>query len=180
MSDSIDRYLTRYIHRRRAVALIAAIGWAAAFAIAWLLACIFLNRRFSPTFHVRRIECAAQLLMVLAILTRPAISLFRRRNRVAAAIEIEKSQPAFNERLITVASPQADVALLAHLRLEVMQLIGDFQTSARVSVRPLLLPIGLIVALVLAAITVARVKSIDLPRAIRVLWSVQNSGEAAG
>jgi hypothetical protein len=150
MTQPIERYLRRYTVRRRRVAAVAAMGWAMAFAIAWLLGCRLLDHRFPWGRSVRfSIFCGGILIMV-AIVSRPLADLFRRWNPVRAATELEARRSDFDQRLITVASQPPDSPLLVQLQGDVEALIAAGDTRSLVPLRPLLAPgLALIASLIL-------------------------------
>jgi len=146
MTTAIRRYLVRYILKRRAVALIGAITWAAAFVMGWLILCHTLHR----WLPIHRWMFLASVAGVVAIVARPVMLLLRRYDPVAAAAEIESQHPEFDQRLITVASQPNDSAMLVQLVREVEAVTT--RKKARVPLRPLLAPaMALLAAMLLGS-----------------------------
>jgi hypothetical protein len=158
MTPAIRRYLFRYIAKRRAVALIGAIGWTTAFALGWLILFRSLNRWLPPNQWMDRSEWVLGFLACVAILGRPMSFLVRRFDAVAAAIEIESRHQVFDQRLITIASQPQNSALLTQLTSEVEQITAARKNRAAVPLRPLLAP----VLALIAAVLLARAVRLDL------------------
>ncbi len=124
---TVERYLAIYIRRRRAVAFLRALFFATACGLLWLI--IF------PGF------VPGDIVLMLAMMARSIWNLFRRHDAVAAAIEIEAVQPAFDQKLITVVSQQSSSPLTDHLRGEVESIIAQNKGRSVVKWRPLILPL---------------------------------------
>jgi hypothetical protein len=140
MTTAIRRYLVGYIAKRRALALITAIGWAAAFAIGWSILLHVLLRWLPGNRWIDRPVIILGILACITIVARPILCLFRRYNPVAAAIEIEARRPDFDQRLITIASQPPESALLCQLVMDVEAITATKHSRPRVLLRPLLAP----------------------------------------
>jgi hypothetical protein len=166
----ITQYLAAYIALRRVVAVATAIGWAVVFAMLWLMLLCGLDRWLMLAGWIRCGGAIIGGLVVLAIVARPLSFLFRRRNFVAAAIEIEKLEPAFDQRLITVASEQTDAQLLQHLQVEVQTVIAGRRGSSLVSFRPLVWPMIITTGSIVVIVFLLHSTQIDLSHLFRRMY----------
>lgn len=101
----IRSYVGAFVWRRRWVALLRAVGWAIAFAVAWLSLCCVADRILALDRVVRSALLAANILGILALLWPAVARMFRKRiDWTAAAAQIEGRGEKFAQRLVTITS----------------------------------------------------------------------------
>src|SRR5258706_12032468 len=113
MSDSIPKpiraYVRSFVARKRAYALLKAIGIALAVALGWTIFACALDRWRQPSTAMRVVLLTIGALMIATILAPALARLLRRQlDWVGVADEIEKANPQFGERLRTVISQQME------------------------------------------------------------------------
>src|SRR4051812_9237381 len=109
MTDPLPRpirnYLRSFIARKRAYALLKALGVALAIAIAWAILACMADRWLQLSSPIRALVLGVGALAVAIVIAPPLGTLLRRRiDWVGIADEIEKTNPQFGERLRTVIS----------------------------------------------------------------------------
>ena len=164
-----ERYLADYVRRRRRHAAARAAAWASLVGIGWAaLACL------ADRLHPLAVPVRAALLIVdgtavVAVVVGPALGLARRRfDPVAAAAALEQEHPAFDHRLVTVASPGGSPDLRAAVARDVGHLI-DATGPARVPRRPLVTAWAAVGLALLVAVGLWRWPWLDGPDLIRRL-----------
>src|SRR4051794_31183984 len=171
MSESVPKpirvYVRSFVARKRAYALLKAVGVALAIAIGWTIMAAALDRWLGLSSGIRVallvVGCAAVALILAPALAR----LLRRRiDWVGVADEIEKSNPEFGERLRTVISQllerqeyRGSPQMLDYLVDQVSRQAQ--QHRPRFVSRPLALPWGVALCLLILAAGLWRVASAD-------------------
>jgi hypothetical protein len=125
----------------RWVAIGAAFSWAISFVTVWIVLWSLLDEQVQLARVARLSILIAGCVSCIGIVGAPIYLLFRKRDLVAAAMEIESRRPKFDQRLITVASQPPDSQLLRQLADEVDLIIADENSTPPMSLRPLLAPI---------------------------------------
>src|SRR6478672_5876562 len=105
LPPSVRSYVSDFVARARRLALARAVGLAAAVFLGWALACCTLERFMHFGSIPRMALVGAAIAAAAAILFRP-LRIARRREAdvVDAAAEIERHEPRFAQRLLTVVS----------------------------------------------------------------------------
>src|SRR4051794_18239457 len=102
---SISSYVRRFVARRRWLALLRAAGVATAGTLGWMLLICALDRGLALPPVVRLMALLAVILAAGVVIHRPLVYFLQRRfDWIAAAVEMERVQPALGERLVTVIS----------------------------------------------------------------------------
>jgi len=151
LKSTINKHLSAYVARARLVKFFSATLWASIFAIIWLMTWCLVNQWYPLRKPVRLVGLIVGMIVVLAIVVNQAISLFRQYDFLAAASEIEKKWPEFDQRLITVVSEDSSESLLDHLREEVENIFDQTPSKTRVSLRPLSIPAVILVLLTIVS-----------------------------
>src|SRR3954451_22735609 len=98
-------YVSEFVARARGRALRRAVGLAVSVFLAWALACCAADRLLQVPSWVRAALLAAGLLAVGAILYGPTCARWRRKlDWLEAAAEVERHNPRFGQRLLTVTA----------------------------------------------------------------------------
>jgi hypothetical protein len=133
----IDIYLSRFVLRRRMQRAIGALGRAAVFTLVWVALWCLLDRLIGLPAIVRAIGLITNIACVVAMIVRPILAMVQRINATDAALEIERRQPRFAQRLATVTSRALGPSeyagsqpLLDELMREVCQLAGEEDPAA--------------------------------------------------
>ncbi len=169
MTTAIEQYLRGYVCKYRAIAVIAAGEWAIAFAITWMVLWLLIQREVLLTHSVRLSALMIGGIGFVLVLARSVTRLFRRYDLVAAAIEVESSHPAFDQRLITVASQPVESAMLDQLRNEVESMAPALKN------RPTPRPMLVAALALLAACLIAFAVKLDVTAFVRN--SLSSSGK---
>jgi hypothetical protein len=119
MGTSLDQFLRQYVVFKRLTAVVCALCLGTSIAIASMLVLAFLDRWLMLGSGFRASGLVFAGIAGLAILIPRLWSLFRRIDPVLEAIQIEQQRPAFDQRLITVASDPSHSPMLDQLRREV-------------------------------------------------------------
>jgi len=172
LPPNIASYVQEYVSRARARALWRAAGLAVSALLAWGLACCLADRLLQLSEWVRAGLLAAGLATTAVILYRPLRArLARRLDWLQAAAEVERHNPRFGQRLLTVtarvlgpAEHRGSDDLLYRLMSDV-----DREAAARAPAPPLArraaaLPWVAAICLVAAGVALARVETLGLSR----------------
>lgn len=179
LPPSLLSYVSDFVARARKHALRRAVGLACAVFVAWALACCVADRFLHVPPAVRAAMLGVGLAAVAVILFTPLRALFRRRlDWVQAAAEVERHNPNFAQRLVTVTSrllgpPEHRGSddllyrLLSDVDREAASRGGRRAVPAGTSAA---LPWVALLALITLAIALSRVEGLGLPRlALRFL-----------
>ena len=105
LPDSVHAYVSDFVARGRRMAMWRGAGLALAVFVGWGLACCLLDRVFHFSSAVRVVLLGVGLSAAALILARPARALLRRRlDWLEAAVEVERHNPRFAQRLVTVTT----------------------------------------------------------------------------
>lgn len=105
LPPSVQSYVHDFDARARRLALVRAIGVAVAVFSTWMLVCCAIDRFAQLTSSVRGAMLLIGVIAVVIILWRPArASLHTHVDWIDAAARIERRDPQFGQRLVTVAS----------------------------------------------------------------------------
>src|SRR5579859_3128451 len=104
LSPTIRDYLDGFVVRSRRAALARSAGAALAACGGWAVLWCVADRFLQLPQAVRLIGLLGAVALALAIVVRPLMSLRRRVDWVRAAWEVERGNPEFGQRLITVTS----------------------------------------------------------------------------
>src|SRR5258706_6168616 len=143
----IRGYVRSFIARKRAYALLKALGLALALAVAWGMIACAVDRWLGLSSGIRVVLLAIGVLAVAVILAPALGALLRRRmDWVGIANEIEGTNPQFGERLRTVISQLSErkeyrgsPQMLDYLLEQGSRQAHDHR--ARIALKPLLLPL---------------------------------------
>ena len=164
-----ERYLADYVRRRRRHAAARAAAWASLVGIGWAALACMADRLHPLAVPVRAALLIVDGAAVVAVVAGPALGLARRRfNPVAAAAALEQEHPAFDHRLVTVASPGGSPDLRAAVARDVGHLI-DATGPARVPRQPLVTAWAAVGLALLVAAGLWRWPWLDGPDLIRRL-----------
>ena len=105
LPPEVRSFVGAFVARQRRVILLRAAGWAAAFAVAWLVVDCVADRFFHLGQGLRWALLAANVMGILVLLGPPLARMFRRRiDWSAAAAQIESRGGHFGQRLQTITS----------------------------------------------------------------------------
>ena len=105
LPPNLMSYFGDFVAHSRRQALRSAGGTAASALLAWALACCVADRIFQLAAPIRAGLLGAGLAAAAAIMFKPVRTMLRRRlDWLATAAEIERHDPAFSQRLLTVVS----------------------------------------------------------------------------
>jgi hypothetical protein len=105
LPPEVRTFVGAFVVRQRRVALLGAAGWAAAFALAWLVVDCVLDRVLHLSQGLRWALLAANVIGILVLLAPPLARMLRRRiDWLAAAAQIESRGGHFGQRLQTITS----------------------------------------------------------------------------
>jgi hypothetical protein len=172
LPPDVISYVNVYVSRARGRAMWRAAGLALSGFLAWVLLCCLADRLLQLSEWVRAGLLTVGLASVAILLYRPVRArLARQIDWLQAAAEVERHNPQFGQRLLTVtarllgpAEHRGSDDLLYRLLSDV-----DREAAARAPVPPLswraaALPWAVVVCLVAAAAALARVQTLGLPR----------------
>lgn len=103
----VASYLVRFVARRRAQRVAWFAGFAALLTMVWALAWCLADRALGLDGTIRAGALAVNLVGMIALLGRPVLRLWATPDLPRAAGEVERREPAFRERLRTLASRAA-------------------------------------------------------------------------
>src|SRR5439155_15859268 len=105
LPPDVSAYVSDFVARGRRQAMLRATGIAAALFTAWGLTCCLADRLLQLPAAVRAAMLAAGLVTAALVLARPIRAILRRRvDWLQAAAEIERHDPRFGQRLLTVTA----------------------------------------------------------------------------
>jgi hypothetical protein len=105
LPPKMERFISRFVWRKRRAALFHSMGWAAAFTLGWLILECLADRVLHFSERVRFGLLAWNILMVALLVSRAAAMLISRRiSWHEAARQIEEKNSHFNQRLQTAVS----------------------------------------------------------------------------
>jgi hypothetical protein len=143
----IESYLDRFAARRRVQRLLRAVAQAALLTIVWILACCVGDRLGAFPASLRVVLLAINVVLVIALLARPLMRMFRLTDPRRVASAIERREPALAQKLSTVTSRALGPAewggskeLLAALMQQVAQQVRGRDPSALLPWRGVLSP----------------------------------------
>lgn len=170
----ISEYLRQFAVRRRWQSVVRSAGLAAVVTLAWGATCCAIDRFFAVTPALRSAALLANVLFVLAILARPVSALLRRMDAPRTAIEVERRQPRFGQRLATLTSRvlgppawQGSSQLLAALTREVVEESRLHEPGRMLPWRPALRPWTVAALVAAALLALAQWSWLDLPTLAR-------------
>jgi hypothetical protein len=172
VTPEIRRYIGAFVWRRRWVALLRAVGWAIAFAGAWLILSIVCDRLFHLNRGIRAALLAANLVGILILVWRPVARLFHRRiDWTAAAAQVEARAAHHGQRLQTLTSQMlADPAYRGSEQL-LGSIRGDLLPGLRRGGAARLAPLraaggswGAAVAVIVIFLAMAQIFWLQMPR----------------
>ena len=173
MNESVPKpirsYVRSFIARKRAYALLKAIGLALAIAIAWAMIACAVDRWLGLSSGIRLVLLAIGVLALAVILAPPLGALLRRRiDWIGIADEIEGTNPQFGERLRTVISQlverqeyRGSPQMLDYLLEQVSRQAREHRP--RFAWKPMLLPWAVAICLFTVAAGLWRLSSPDAP-----------------
>lgn len=165
-------YVSDFVARARRNDLRRATGVAASVLLGWGLACCLADRLLQLPGSGRAVMLGAGLSTVVVILFRPMRALFRpRRDWFAAAAEVERVNPRFAQRLLTVTTRllgppehRGSDDMLYRLLSDVDREAADRKHSRGAAPSSAVLPWALLAFLITLAAALARLEGVGLPR----------------
>jgi hypothetical protein len=172
LPPNILSYVSEFVSRARGRALRRAAGLAVSVFLAWGLACCTADRLLQLPSWVRAALLAAGLLTVGVILYRPMRARWRRKlDWLEAAAEVERHNPRFGQRLLTVTARMLGPAehrgsddLLYRLLSDVDREAALRRPAPAVPGAAVFLPWAAAACLVALTAALARVDTLGLPR----------------
>src|ERR1700736_1590686 len=104
LPQGIRSFLDDFVVRSRRVALLRATGQGLALFLAWMLLWCGIDRLAQLTSAARLVGLCAGAAAAVMLVLRPLLRMRRRADWVAAAAEVERHNPRFVQRLVTVTS----------------------------------------------------------------------------
>src|SRR3954451_13793151 len=165
-------YVSEFVARARGRALRRAVGLAVSVFLAWALACCAADRLLQLPSWVRAALLAAGLLAVGAILYGPTCARWRRKlDWLEAAAEVERHNPRFGQRLLTVtarllgpAEHRGSDDLLYRLLSDVVVETRGRRPAPAIARRSIVVPLLALAGVLALAAWLSGVESVGLPR----------------
>src|SRR5688572_163321 len=168
----VHSYISDFVARARRLATARAVGLAAAIFVGWRLACCALDR-FAQFNGWTRLGLLASGLLACAVLVLRPLLVARRRTKDAllAATEIERHDPRFGQRLVTVVSRlmgptehRGSEDILYRLLNDVSHQAGSARRPRPIPLRRVIRPWLALAVLVALGTYLARQPDFGLPR----------------
>ncbi len=159
----VQQFLRWHVARQRAVLATRAVIISLCYCGGWLLLWCVVDRLLALSSMVRWGLIATTAVGLVGGFTAGLWRLLRSGDAVSAAIDIESQSTVFDQRLVTVASPQTGGPLLDHLVDQVQKIIAAGQARSRVSLKPLVSPALLLLAILLLWIQLWRLPAMEMP-----------------
>src|SRR5687768_4362681 len=168
----VHSYISDFVARARRLATARAVGLAAAIFVGWTLACCALDR-FAQFNGWTRLALLASGLLACTILVLRPLQIARRRTKdgVLAAVEIERHDPRFGQRLITIVSRvmgppehRGSEDILYRLLNDVSRQAGAARRPRPIPLRQVIRPWLALAALAALGAYLARQPDFGLPR----------------
>ena len=165
-------YVGDFVTRARRHAMVRAAAVATASFLAWALVCCLTDRLLQLPSAVRAAMLVAGLLAGALIVARPLRSILRRRiDWVQAAAELERRDPRFGQRLLTVtarllgpAEHRGSDDLLYRLLSDVVVETRGRRPAPAIARRSIVVPLLALAGVLALAAWLSGVESVGLPR----------------
>ena len=171
LPPTIRTYLREFVLRARAIALVRASAMALAGFTAWLVVCCVIDRYFQLHWALRLAALIAGGGAALVMLLPRLLALARPANLVSAAAAVERQNPRFGQRLLTVTSRLLGAAdyrgsdeILIRLAREVGDQVAAERTGHLVRLRGVAGPLAACMLLALLCVALARAPSLRFAR----------------
>src|SRR3954447_27008942 len=172
LPPAVRAYVQEYSLRGRRLSLLRGVGVAAAVFLGWALLCCLVDRFAQLPPWARLAMLAGGVAASVAFLVRPVARAVRRENDwVDLATRIERQNPRFGQRLVTVTSRllgrpeyRGSDEILEHLVYELDRQAAGENASRLVPTAPVALAWGAVLLTTVSAVALARVPDLNLPR----------------
>jgi len=170
LPPAIRGYLDEFIVRSRRLALMRQAGLALAVFLVWMLLCCAADRFLHLPSSARWAALAAGAAFGVARLAPAVLALRRRPDWVCAAVEVERQNPKFAQRLITVTSRLLGAAdyrgsdeILLRLLREVDEQVAADRSLRLVPVRRVAWPWAICALLAIVIVVLLRAPELRFP-----------------
>ncbi|HEY1414099.1 MAG TPA: hypothetical protein VGF36_18280, partial [Rhodopila sp.] len=167
----IRTYLHEFVLRARTLALVRAVAIAVAGFTGWMLVVCVIDRYVQLHWVVRLVALVIGVVAALAMLLPRLVALARPADLISAAAEVEREDPRFGQRLLTVTSRLLGAAayrgsdqILIRLTREVGDQVAAERGRHPLRLRGLVGPLSACMLLALLCLALARVPSLGFTR----------------
>lgn len=167
LPSPICSYLREFVARARWLALVRAAAIAIASFTAWMVVWCVADRYLQLHWAVRLGALAVGAAGIIALVYRPVIALIRPADLIAAAAEVERHNPRFGQRLLTVTSRllgPADYRGSDEILIRLTREVGDQVASERagrlIAARSAVGPAAICMLLFLLCVALWRIPSL--------------------
>ena len=172
LPPAVRAYVQEFALRGRRLAVLRAAGVAAAVFLGWALLCCMADRFVQFPWWVRLAMLGGGAVAATALLMGPVIRALRREDDwVRVAERIERQNPRFGQRLVTVTSRllgrpeyRGSDEILEHLVYELDRQAAGENASRLLPVRSVVAAWCAVLLAALGAVALARVPDLNLPR----------------
>jgi hypothetical protein len=187
LPPAVHNYVNGFVTRQRRIEALRAIGVALSFSAVWMLWWSLLDRFFQLPQNVRAALLGLNLLAVIVICWRPMRALIRREmSWPVVSMQIERRNPRFGERLLTITSELLSPArhrgspeMLDHLLHEVSVEASSERPEKLLPLSLAFRPWIVVISLAIVAAVLSFIPWVDLPTLLlREIFPLANIGPA--